>query len=387
MIAEPGPDDLFGLVFTSGTSGAPKAVRVTHRAMAMSGELIAGTFGLTDADVVYLAMPLFHSNALMASFAPALASGATIAPRPRFSASEFLSDVRRYGVTYFGYVGKPLAYILDTPVEADDADNPVRLAFGNEASPADVAAFSERFGCMVLDGYGSTELAVTIRRDAETPPQSIGKAFPGVAILDPETGEECPPARFDDDGTVLDLDACVGEIVNTGGAGLFGGYHRDPQATAERMRDGMYWSGDLAYADEQGNVYLVGRSGDWVRVDGENMACGVVEAILLRDPALAQAVVYGVPDPRGVGDQLVAALVPRAGGALVPRDLEEFLAAQPDLSTKAWPRWVRVCRSLPTTATNKVLKRELAAHGFAPAGGPDEWWERDERGRGYSPMA
>ena len=96
-------------------------------------------YELTEDDVCYLAMPLFHSNALMAGWAPALAAGATAALRERFSASQFLVDVRRYGVTYFNYVGKPLSYILATPEHPDDADNTLRQCFGNEAAEADVA--------------------------------------------------------------------------------------------------------------------------------------------------------------------------------------------------------------------------------------------------------
>src|SRR6185503_3015487 len=103
-------------------------------------------FGLGAGEVAYCAMPLFHSNALMACWAPALATGATLALRRRFSASDFLDDVRRFGATYANYVGKPLAYILATPARPDDADNPLRLVFGNEAAHADIDRFARRFG-------------------------------------------------------------------------------------------------------------------------------------------------------------------------------------------------------------------------------------------------
>lgn len=171
----------------------------------------------------------------------------------------------------------------------------------------------------------------------------------------------------------------MGELVNTDGAGFFAGYYNDDHATSDRMRNGMYWSGDLAYRDADGYVYMAGRSGDWMRVDGENMAAGLIEEILLRHPALSRVAVYGLPDPRGVGDQLAAAIVP-----IDPAGLEEFLAAQPDLSPKAWPRWVRIAGELPTTATNKILKRELIRQGVGVA---DVWWERDERGTAYSTLA
>lgn len=365
---------LFMLIFTSGTSGEPKAVRVTHEKVTRPGAYLVERLGLTRADVHYVAMPLFHSNGVMAGWGPALTTGATVALAERFSATGFLPDVRRYGATYANYVGKPLAYVLATPERPDDADNPLRLVFGNEAGDRDTSEFARRFGCDVVDGFGSTENAVVVSRVDGTPPGSLGQPFPGVAVLDPETGEECPRATYDDDRRVTNLDACVGELVNTEGAGQFAGYYHDDEATAERMRGGMYWSGDLAYRDADGWVFYAGRTADWLRVDGENLAAAPIERILLRHPAVSEAAVYAVPDPRA-GDQLVAALVTTA--PITPGDWEAFLAAQADLGTKAWPRFVRILDALPRTATNKVLKRDLRAEGAAPT------WIRDERGRTY----
>ena len=126
------------------------------------------------------------------------------------------------------------------------------------------------------------------------------------------------------------------------------------------MRDGMYWSGDLAYRDANGFVYFAGRTSDWMRVDGENLAAAPIERMLLRHPAVSQAAVYAVPDPDGPGDQVAAALILLPGASFDPVDFEAFLAGQPDLGTKSWPRYVRIAESLPQTPTNKVLKRELA---------------------------
>jgi fatty-acyl-CoA synthase len=311
----------------------------------------------------------------MAGWGPALVSGATIALAERFSATGFLADVRRYGATYANYVGKPLAYVLATPEQSDDADNPLRLVFGNEAGERDTREFARRFGCVVVDGFGSTENAVIVSRVEGTPPGSLGQPFPGVAVLDPETGEECPRAELDASGQVTNLDACVGELVNTAGMGQFAGYYNDESATAERMRDGMYWSGDLAYRDAGGWVFYAGRTADWLRVDGENLAAAPIERILLRHPAVSEAAVYAVPDPHA-GDQLVAALVTTE--AIAPDEWEAFLAAQPDLGTKGWPRFVSVLDALPRTATNKVLKRDLREAGLSAV-----TWTRAERGTAY----
>ncbi len=374
--AAPTDDSLFMLIFTSGTSGRPKAVRITHEKVTVPGFYLSDKLGLGSDDVHYIAMPLFHSNAVMAGWAPALFNGATVALREKFSASEFLADVRRFGATYASYVGKPLTYILATPAKPDDADNPLRFVFGNEAGDRDIRAFGERFGCHVVDGFGSTENAVIVSKIEGTPPGALGWPADGVAIHDPETGQECPRAELDAYGRVVNLDECVGELVNTTGMGQFAGYYNDEEATAERMRGGMYWSGDLAYRDAEGWVWFAGRTAAWLRVDGENLACAPIEQVLLRHPAIDQAAVYAVPDERS-GDQVAAALVLR--GDLGPDELERFLDEQADLSPKARPRYVRVVDELPSTATNKVLHRELTAAGTAGVS-----WTREERGTRYT---
>ncbi|UJL28527.1 AMP-binding protein [Mycolicibacterium vanbaalenii] len=365
--------DTYMLIFTSGTSGDPKAVKMMHAMVLLAGAALMGRYELTSDDVCYLSMPLFHSNAVLAGWSVAVNSGAAMAPA-QFSASRFVDDIRRYGATYMNYVGKPLAYILAGPERPDDADNPLRVAFGNEASDRDIAEFARRFGCQVWDGFGSTENAVTVTREDGCPPGSIGKGFPGVAIYDAETLTECAVAEFDEHGALANADDAIGELVNTQGAGMFAGYYNDQGATDERMRHGMFWSGDLAYRDADGWIYLAGRTADWMRVDGENMTSAPIERILIRLPAISMAAVYPVPD-EFVGDQVMAALVLQDEATLTPDEFARFLAAQPDLSPKAWPRHVWIADALPSTATNKVLKRELVVMGVEPAG--RTLWRRD----------
>ena len=378
------PDDLLMLIFTSGTSGEPKAVRGTHGKIAVPGQMLAGRFGLGTGDTVYVSMPMFHSNAIMAGWAVGLAAGAAIALRRRFSASGFLPDVRAFGATYANYVGKPLSYVLATPERADDADNPLRIAYGNEGAPRDLARFAGRFGCTVIDGFGSTEGGVAISRTPDTPPGALGKLADGVAVLDPETGRRCPPASFSPGGELLNPAEAVGELVNTRGPGLFAGYYRDTEADQSRMRDGMYWSGDLAYADSRGFCWFAGRAGQWLRVDGENLGTAPIERALLRHPAVAEAAVYGVPDPGGAGDQVMACIVLRAGVSLTPAELGAFLAAQGDLGRRQHPRFVRVASQMPRTATFKVLTRLLAADRWNTS--DPVWWRPDGRSPVYVPL-
>ncbi|MBW0014404.1 fatty-acid--CoA ligase FadD1 [Mycobacterium sp.] len=374
------PVDPFMMIFTSGTSGNPKAVQVSHLMATVAGLSLTERFSLTEHDTCYVSMPLFHSNAVVAAWAPAVVCGAAIVPA-KFSASNFLDDIRRYGATYMNYVGKPLAYILATAEREDDANNPLRVAFGNEANDKDIEEFARRFDVQVEDGFGSTENAVIVIREPGTPAGSIGRGVDGVAVYNSDTVTECAVARFDANGALANADEAVGELVNTAGSGFFTGYYNDPEANAERMRHGMYWSGDLAYRDADGWIYLAGRTADWMRVDGENMAAAPIERILLRHSAINRAAVYAVPDER-VGDQVMAAIVLNENRTLEPEEFEAFLDAQPDLSPKARPRYVRIAATLPSTATHKVLKRDLIAQGTAVGEG-ETLWEREPRGTAY----
>jgi fatty-acyl-CoA synthase len=372
-------DDLYLLLFTSGTSGAPKACICTQGRLARIGTTLATMVKLDADDVCYLAMPMFHSNALMAGWSPALAGGATAALRRKFSVSGFLPDVRKYGVTYFNYVGKPLSYILATPEQPDDADNPLRLVFGNEATDLDIDRFSERFGCPVIDAYGSTEGGATVQRTPDMPAGALGRGGEGVTVLDPETGAEMPPGRFDEHGRLLNPDDAVGEIVNKLGAASFEGYYRNDDANAARVRDGYYWTGDLGYRDEAGFIYFAGRDFEWLRVDGENFAAAPVERILARHPDVVLAAVYAVPDP-DVGDRVMAGLQLRPDATFDPDGFAAFLTAQPDLGTKWAPRFVRVADALPVTETSKVLKRVLRRERWECT---DAVWWQPEKGAPY----
>ena len=360
--ADPDVDALWALLFTSGTSAAPKAVRCTQRRLLTTGNRMAMMLELKPEDVGYASMPLFHTNSLMSGLAPALVSGASLSLARRFSASRFLPDVRHYGATWFNYTGKLLTYLLATPARADDADNPLRVAFGNEGSPQVVETAAARFGIRIIDVFGSTEGAIALDRTGDRPRGSIGRLRQGILVVD-EEGNEAPRAVFDGERRLLNADHCVGEMVNTLGVGPFEGYYRNEEAMRQTTRQGWYWSGDLGYVDDDGWVYFAGRTSDWLRVDGENFTAAPIEAIVGRHPDVMLVSAYGVPAPDS-GDQVMVALVLRDGAAFDAASFAAWLDAQADLSPKWQPRFVRVCETLPNTPTNKILTRTLAHEKF-----------------------
>lgn len=356
-----GPDSLLLLLFTSGTTGSSKAVRCTQGRVARIAYTATDKFGHHRDDVDYCCMPLFHGNALMALWAPALANGATVCLTPTFSASRFLFDVRYFGATFFTYVGKALAYLMATPELPDDADNPLQRGFGTEASPEDQNEFRRRFGAELYEGYGSSEGGAVATPDPAAPPTALGRpAHDDVVVVDPETTNVCPTAVLDDRGRVLNADDAIGEIVDRRGARDFEGYYRNDAADAERVRNGWYWTGDLGYVDDNGFLYFAGRRGDWIRVDGENTSALAIERVIRRHPGIVAAAVYGVPDPRS-GDQVMAAVEVADPASFDADAFVSYLVDQDDLGSKGFPRFLRVSANLPVTGSNKILKRDLQA--------------------------
>ena len=315
---------------------------------------------------------------------PALASGATLALRRRFSASSFLPDVRECGATFFNSVGRAIAHIVATPPTEHDRDHRLRFVLGPETSAQDKATFTERFGVPLFEGYGSSENAIVLTPGPDPRPGTLGRASPrdDVAVVDPDTGEELPRAVFDERGRLTNAEACIGELVGRRALSNFEGYYNNPEADAERTRNGWYWSGDLAYRDEEGIFFFAGRTGDWLRVDSENFAAAPVERILARFAGVSGVAVYPVPDTR-TGDQVMAALELEPGTTFDPEAFRTFLAAQGDLGIKWAPRFVRLVAALPVTATDKTDKKPLRAQRWET---DDPVWQRMERSDRYVPL-
>lgn len=373
---DPPRSALMCLLFTSGSTSAPKAVL---RSRGRTAD--AAAMGLRPKDTVYCPMSLCHGNALSSTLFPALAGGARVLLRDRFSATAWLPDIRAHDVTFTATVGRALGYILATPPTPHDRDHRLRFVLAPEASPRDMSDFVDRFGVKVVSGYGSSEGGVMLMPAHK--PGSLGVARDGddIAVVD-ASGEQCPTARFDSGGRLLNSEDAIGELVRRNPAGAFEGYWKNPEAEAERLRGGWFWSGDLAYRDDDGVFWFAGRVGDWLRVDSENFAASPVERIVARyDDASAVAVV-GVPDPLA-GDQVMAVLELPQGRDFDPDHFVKFLDSQPDLGSKWAPRFVRVSSGLPIIGNSKVNKRALRRQAWLC---DDAVWWRPPRTDAYTLM-
>lgn len=352
------PDTILLLLFTSGSTGDPKAVICTTGRLSRTAEF--RHMGLGSNDVSYNSMPLFHGNGIFACWANPLYTGGAFALARKFSASRFVPDLMRYKVTYFNYVGRSLSYILAQPENAKETQTNLECCFGTEASDFDMAEFHRRFGVWPTENYGASEGGLNLRRTPETPKGALGLPPAGMeaAVVNPETMVECPRAILSDSGRIFNAEEAIGELVNLTGAPLFEGYYKNPEAGAERIRGDAFLTGDLGYRDEAGYFYFAGRTSDRLRVDSENFSAAPVERVLSRYPGVMLAAVYPVPDAR-TGDQVMATLQVEDPAAFDREDFARFLQAQPDLGTKWAPRFLAVVSDVPVTATQKINKPSL----------------------------
>ncbi|WP_024794731.1 AMP-binding protein [Tomitella biformata] len=355
----PTADQLALLLFSSGSTGAPKAVIVGQGRLGRLVEALVDRVSMRRDSVTYLCMPLFHGNAVMMNLAVAMRTGATVGMTRKFSASGFAKDVHRFGATYVNYVGRALSYVLSQPEDPRDGTSTLELAFGTEASEADVQRFTERFGCEVMEGYGLSEGVFRLGRTADTPKYSLGLPQNGldIRVYDEATGAECPRAEFDESGRLKDI-AAVGQMVAVGLARAFEGYYKNPEAMADRIRGADFWSGDLGYRDATGYFYFAGRSSDWLRVDSENFSAAPVERVLARVPGVASAPVFAVPDPR-TGDQVMTTLEMSDGADFDVDAFGPFIEGQSEMGAKWWPTYLRVTDRIPLTGSGKINKAPL----------------------------
>jgi fatty-acyl-CoA synthase len=391
------PDTNLMVIYTSGTTGLPKGINNNHLKLLAIGMGVSARLGLGPDDVGYACMPLFHSNAVFLGFMPAFQVGAALALRERFSASGFVPDVLRHGVTWWNYVGEPVHYILgalereyggEERVLEDVSRHPrnrLRFALGNGAAPPDIDRFARWLGLEdMFELYGSTEAAISTFRRKGDPRGSVGVIEdPAIQVLD-ESGRECPPAEVGPDGKILNYAQAVGEICRVAPeTGLFQGYFENAEANRAKYREGVYHSGDLGHVQIVGGqryLFFDGRTDDWIRKDGENFSAAQVARLLMEHPDVTLAAAYGVPCP--VSDEWVmAALKLRPGARFDPQAFFDFCQAQVEhgsMDRKWFPDFVRVVDDFEFTQTQKILVRHLKAEHFHRGRLPDAplFWRR-----------
>jgi crotonobetaine/carnitine-CoA ligase len=351
------------VLFTSGTTGVSKGCMLSHRYTLRQAQLMVEHLRLTSDDVLYCPFPLFHLDALVLTVGPALVRGATAAIGERFSVSGFWPEVRRFGATVFDFMGATLTMLHKQPPVADDADNPVRLAWGVPV-PEFAGEFEQRFGLQLVELYGSTDAGLPIYHPIDEPrrPGSCGKVIDAyqVRLAGPD-GFEVPVGE-------------VGEIlVRPNEPSLMAdGYLGMPAATLAVRRDLWFHTGDLARRDADGYHFFVGRRSDTIRRRGENISAFEVEEVVKLHPDVLDAAAYGVPSELTEDDVMVA-VVPRPGCAIDPAALVAFCAER--AARHMLPRYVDVVADLPRTPTEKIRKELLRARGVTAA----TWVRPDDR--------
>ena len=385
------------LVFTSGTTGLPKAARVTQARWLGVGEGWCSFLGLGPDDGFYCVLPLYHVAALMSLLSNALAAGGRVMLRRRFSASRFWRDVRENDITVAQYSGEMCRYLFNQPPTPDDRAHKLRVMTGSGLSPSIWQAFQDRFGiAQMIEGYGGTEINVGMM-NIDNRIGSCGR----IPFRDRSNARLVKYDRDNDrylrnpDGTLIEcgpgeVGEMLGMILNLPGVigGRFDGY-TDAEATEKKIlrnafQQGDAWlrTGDLFRRDEDDYYYFVDRVGDTYRWKSENVSTTEVANVLAECPDIETVTVYGVPISGQEGRAGMAALVMQPGKRFDPAAFHHRTAAK--LPSYAMPVFVRTRARADITTTFKLRKVDLQKLGYAPAIG-DEVFVADPGADRYVP--
>lgn len=390
--------DLCLYVYTSGTTGLPKAAKLPHlRVQGMMRSFI-GTNKITSRDRVYITLPLYHGTGGLCGVGQGLMTGASIILRKRFSASEFWDDATDYGATAIVYIGELCRYLVNSPPHPKERAHSIRTGFGNGLRPDIWEEFMTRFNIPhVCEFYGSTEGNVSflgfdgkVGAVGRIPSYLEKSVFGHVAFVKFDVVEE-QPIRGNDGFCIPALPGEPGEAIGKVGEDArtrFEGYNDETATKKKIMRDvfekGDMWfrTGDLMSKDEEGYIYFIDRIGDTFRWKGENVSTNEVAEYVARAPGIATANVYGVSVPGTDG---------RAGMAAITTDGEVDYDAlygwiSEHLPKYAIPLFIRVQKQAETTGTFKYRKVELVEEGFNPELIDEPIWYYDPDTDKYEPL-
>ena len=342
----PHPDDVALFAYTSGTTGRPKCVPLTHANVLWSSRNTAERYVLTASDRGLVVLPLFHGHGLIGATLSTLASGGSVIVPPRFSASEFWKLFREHHATWYSAV-PTIHQVLLARANSDGAPHsgPRFIRSCSAAlAPTVLTELEKRFGAPVLEAYGMTEAAHQVASNPPPPlphkPGTVGPG-PGISIID-KTGRHLTANTS-------------GEVV-VRGPNVMRGYRNNPKANAEAFIDGWFRTGDIGVIDSDGYLAVTGRIKELINRGGEKISPEEVEAVLLQHPAVGEAAVFGVPDAK-YGEEVSAAVVLR--GAATAQELQAYCRTR--LADFKVPKLIRITSAIPRNAMGKVQRSQLAA--------------------------
>ena len=355
MAAAVRPDDVCNMQYTSGTTGFPKGVMLTHYNVVNNGKCIGDRMGLSTADRMMIQVPMFHCFGMTLSMTSSMTHGATMCPMPYFSATSSLACINQEKITCFNGVPTMFIAMFNHPDYRKTDFSHMRTGImAGAGCPPELMRRAAQPDEMNMYGivsvYGQTECAPGNTMSAwtdslEVRTDTVGYAFPHVQckIIDPETGEEVAPG--------INGEFCAK------GYNTMKGYYKMPQATAGTVdAEGWLHSGDLACMDENGNVRITGRLKDMIIRGGENIYPKEIEEFIYTHPAVRDVQVIGVPDKK-YGEEIMACIILKEAGSVTEAEMTDFIKAS--MARHKVPKYIQFVDSFPMNAAGKILKYKM----------------------------